>query len=60
MDLDKGVEAYLKAKEEDVKPNNATFANLLSLSAGFGDQGRYTYQCTCIYMNLCIDSHKFI
>jgi CubicO group peptidase (beta-lactamase class C family) len=43
MDLDKGVEAYLKAKENDVKPNNATFANLLSLTAGFGEQGLFTY-----------------
>eukprot|EP00596_Hydrurales_sp_CCMP1899_P007445 CAMPEP_0119043862 /NCGR_PEP_ID=MMETSP1177-20130426/26426_1 /TAXON_ID=2985 /ORGANISM="Ochromonas sp, Strain CCMP1899" /LENGTH=181 /DNA_ID=CAMNT_0007012875 /DNA_START=21 /DNA_END=562 /DNA_ORIENTATION=- len=39
MDLGQGVEAYLRAKQEDVKPNNATFANLLSLTAGFGDQG---------------------
>jgi hypothetical protein len=43
MDLDKGVEAYSKAKENDVKPNNATFANLLSLTAGFGEQGLFAY-----------------
>lgn len=39
MDLDKAFESYLIAKENLVKPNAMTFANLLSLTAGFGEQG---------------------
>ena len=39
MDLDKGFESYLTAKKNDVRPNAMTFANLLSLTAGFGEQG---------------------
>ena len=39
MDLTKAFETYLSAKECSVKPNAMTFANLLSLTAGFGEQG---------------------
>ena len=44
MDLDKAFESYLIAKDHSVKPNAMTFANLLSLTAGFGDQGN-KWQC---------------
>jgi hypothetical protein len=39
MDLPRAFETYLECKRDGVKPNAATFANLLSLTAGFGDQG---------------------
>lgn len=51
MDLDKGFESYLVAKQNDVRPNAMTFANLLSLTAGFGEQGNtdqfITFQAIC-------------
>jgi hypothetical protein len=39
MDLQRGFESYKTAKLNNIKPNAMTYANLLSLTAGFGDQG---------------------
>ena len=39
MELHRAFDTYLQCKRDGVKPNAATFANLLSLTAGFGDQG---------------------
>lgn len=39
MDLSSAYEAYLRFKEQDVYPNHTTFTNLLSLTAGLGEQG---------------------
>lgn len=39
MDLSAAYEAYLRFKEQEVYPNHTTFTNLLSLTAGLGEQG---------------------
>jgi hypothetical protein len=39
MDLQRGFQSYKTAKLNNIKPNAMTYANLLSLTAGFGDQG---------------------
>lgn len=39
MDLSSAYEAYQRFKEQEVYPNHTTFTNLLSLTAGLGDQG---------------------
>ena len=45
MDLQRGFESYQAAKINNIKPNAMTFANLLSLTAGFGDQGEFRNDC---------------
>jgi hypothetical protein len=55
MDLDKGFESYLTAKQNDVRPNAMTFANLLSLTAGFGEQGEASSTSQdCLFFGLSI------
>jgi len=39
MDLSSAYEAYLRFKKQEVYPNHTTFTNLLSLTAGLGEQG---------------------
>lgn len=39
MDLDRAYAAYCQAKESGITPSQDTFTNLLSLTAGLGDQG---------------------
>lgn len=39
MDLVRAFDAYTTFKQEGIKPNVITFANLMSLTAGFGEQG---------------------
>ena len=49
MDLQRGFESYQTAKINNIKPNAMTFANLLSLTAGFGDQGEFRNGCFNIW-----------
>ena len=39
MDLENAYSSYLTAKTKGYIPNNHTFTNLLSLTAGLGEQG---------------------
>lgn len=59
MDLKRGYEAYLMAKSNKIKPNNMTFSNLLSLTAGFGEQGIEGILCVCRCVCVCIDDQHF-
>ena len=52
MDLQRGFESYKTAKINNIKPNAMTFANLLSLTAGFGDQGELEYNLGLSYQEL--------
>ena len=39
MDLSRAYQTYLTYKENGIKPNATTFGSLMSLTAGFGEQG---------------------
>ena len=41
MDLEKAFETYITAKSNNIFPSHNIYTSLLSLTAGFGDQGTY-------------------
>ena len=43
MDLDKAFETYIIAKSNNIYPSHNIYTSLLSLTAGFGDQGMCKY-----------------
>ncbi len=48
MDLAKAVVDYRDVKTRGILPNPVTYTNLLSLTAGFGDQGSGSYPLRAI------------
>ena len=59
MDLQRAFESYQTAKINNIKPNAMTFANLLSLTAGFGDQGEFRNGCL-IFGSSYLELHENI